>query len=516
MTAQQNLDLTGDFRQHPFAELVVEIAQAKLSGSLRLTHAKQKSIIYFRDGAVVYAVSNAREHRLFNVLLTRKRIDEKILGRIPQFANDLELAAALEEKAIFTRAEVDEFIIVQIESIIISALMWTTGEWVFSPLTRLREDLVYKIDVYKPLIDYARCLPSQDVYQKFRSVQEAFFPQPKPVTAAALQPHEKYALECFNGGQLTIEELRPVCSLPETAMLQSLYVLWLGGLLVRRDWNAAFSSAKVGEITTARVSRVKQAAGIAKPESKEVETEVPVNGSAPLPDVTLSVEDYLERVENAATLYDVLGIDASAKLADIKNAYFAMAKLFHPDRFHREEAAILRRIQVAFTEIARAYETLKDDKGRENYNFKMHKELEQREKRKAEGKADALSPEDRQLEQGLDSFEKAMEALNEEEFAAAAGHLARAVHYSPQNALFHAYFGHALSKLERQHHKAEAELQTAVKLDPKNPKIRMMLVEFFADMKMAKRAEGELKRFLELVPGNREATKMLSKVMGDG
>jgi DnaJ-class molecular chaperone len=206
----------------------------------------------------------------------------------------------------------------------------------------------------------------------------------------------------------------------------------------------------------------------------------------------------------------VLGIAANATLAEIKGAYFAMAKLFHPDRFHREEAVKLRRIQVAFTEIAHAYETLKDDASRENYDFKMRKELEYREKRKATGQADVSSPEERQAEQGLESFEKAMEALNEEEFAAAAGHLSRAVHYSPQNALYHAYFGQALSKLEKQHHKAEASLQAAVKLDPMNPKIRMMLVEFFVGMKMAKRAEGELKRFLELAPGSREATKMLA------
>ena len=55
-----------------------------------------------------------------------------------------------------------------------------------------------------------------------------------------------------------------------------------------------------------------------------------------------------------------------------------------------------------------------------------------------------------------------------------------------------------------------------MKLDPKNPKIRMMLVEFFVDMKMTKRAEGELKRFLELVPGDKEATKMLGKVQAEG
>jgi curved DNA-binding protein CbpA len=510
MTAQNNLDLKGDFRQHPFAELLVEIVQAKLSGSLRLAHGKQKSIIYFREGAVAHAVSNAREHRLFHVLLSRNRIDQKKLAGIPEFANDLDLATALEEREIFSKAEIDEFTVIQIESIIIDALTWPNGQWHFSPLARLRDDLNYNVDVYKLLIEYARCLPSQDVYQRFKSVQEAFYREPKPSTTAVLQAHEKYALDRFNGSQLTIEQLRPLCTLPETALMQSLYVLWLGGLLVRRDWNSAFSATKIGEILTARVSLVKQAESRLKPGEK---SEAEIKADEPqLPELNISLEDYLERVEKAETLYEILGVERHAKIAEIKHAYFGMAKLFHPDRFHREEVAKLRRIQMAFTEIAHAYETLKNNDSRQNYDFKLEKEQEYRKKRKDAGQAEATSPQDRQAEEGLDSFEKAMEALSDEEFAAAAGHLSRAVHYSPQNALFHAYFGYALSQLDKQHHKAEAELQTAVKLDPKNPKIRMMLVEFFIEMKMAKRAEGELKRFLEMVPGNKEATKLLSKV----
>ena len=517
MTSQNNLDLQGDFQSHRFAELLVEIVQAKLSGSLRLGSAKQKSIIYFRDGSVVYAVSNAREQRLFSILLRRKKIDQKTLAGFPNLANDLELAAALEEKGIFTETEMRELITMQIESIIVDALTWQKGEWVFSPLARLREDLIYKTDVHKVLADYARCLPSQDVYQRFRSVQEAFSRVTQPATNVVLQSHEQYALERFNGGQLTIEEMRPLCRLPEAAMLQSLYVLWLGGLLVRRDWNSAFSPAKIGEILKTKFSLIKGAENLArKAEGKETDkgadTEpVPVETPART-EPEISLEDYLERVEKAETLYDVLGIPPAASAVDIKNAYFAMAKLFHPDRFHREERSKLRRIQVAFTQIANAYETLKSNEARENYNYKMRKELEYREKRRAEGLVNPNSAEERQTEQGLGSFEQAMEALNEEEFAAAAGHLSRAVHYSPQNALYHAYFGYALSQLEKQQHKAEASLQTAVKLDPKNAKIRMMLVEFFIDMKMAKRAVGELNRFLELVPGNKEAMKMLAEL----
>lgn len=511
MTSQTNLDLKGDFRQHPFAELLVEIVHARVSGSLRIESGKQKCVIYFRDGAVVYAASNAREQRLFSILLGRNRVDQKTLAGIPTFANDFELAAALEEKQVLSKAEIDEFIGVQIDSIIIDALTWQSGTWTFSALARLREDMVYKVDIFKLLIEYARCLPSQEVSQRFRSVQEMFYRDPSPTTSAVLQAHEKYALDCFNGYQLTIENLRPQCSLPETAMLQALYVLWLGGLLIRRDWNSAFSASKIGEILTTKVSLVKSAADLAKAEKKP-EDEAVEDEASKLPDVDISLDDYLARVEGADTLYDVLGVESSSGLPQIKHAYFQMAKLFHPDKFHREEAGMLRRIQSAFTEIAHAYETLKTKESRENYDFKVRKELELREKRRAEGVADATTPEDRQAEQGLDSFEKAMEAINEEEFAAAAGHLARAVHYSSQNALYHAYFGFALSQLEKQHHKAEAEFQAAVKLDPKNPKIRMMLVEFFIEMKMEKRAAGELKRFLEVAPGNKEATRMLEKL----
>ncbi len=523
MTSQNTVDLKGDFHNHPFAELLVEIAQAKLSGSLRLSSAKNKTIIYFRQGVVVYAASNAREQRLFSVLLNRKKVDQKTLAQFPNLANDLELAELLEAKGVFTKSAINEFVGLQIESIIVDALTWPKGEWTFSTLNRLREDLIYKTDVYKVLIDYARCLPSQEVYRRFRSVQEVFYCEKRPVSTALLQPHEKYALDQFNGSQLTIEELRPICSLPETAMLQSLYVLWIGGFLVRRDWNSAFSATKIGEILTTKVSLVKTPEKLPKMpvKGKEPEalpdTETPQPEAMKLPELHLSLEEYLARIEKSETLYDILGISEQAVQGDIKNAYFAMAKLFHPDRFHREESVKLRRIQVAFTKIANAYETLKTEESRENYNYKVRKELEYREKRRAATKADpTIAVEDNnQAEQGLDSFEQAMDAINAEEFAAAAGHLSRAVHYSPQNALFHAYFGFALSQLEKQHHKAEASLQQAVRLDPKNPKIRMMLVEFFVEMKMAKRAEGELKRFLDLVPGNKEATKMLEEVRAE-
>jgi predicted Zn-dependent protease len=106
----------------------------------------------------------------------------------------------------------------------------------------------------------------------------------------------------------------------------------------------------------------------------------------------------------------------------------------------------------------------------------------------------------------LDEFEQGLSLLMDEEFETAIPFLARAVHLANNNARFHAYYGKALASDKNQRHKAEAELQAAVKLDENNANYRLMLAEFFIEVGLAKRAEGELNRLLAIFPDNKEAT----------
>ena len=516
MTPIKTLDLKGNFRTYPFAELIVEISQAKLSGSLRLACGEKKTVVYFRDGALVYGVSNAKALRLFTILLSRSIIEQKELANHPNFANDLELAASLQAKGTLTREAIEAANIDQIEAVMIDALSWPGGDWIFSPLARLRDDLVHEIKDFRVLADYARCVPLSVISQRFRSVQESFVVVPGREESLPLQTHEAFVRSRFGSSPMTIEELRLICGMPESGLLQALYVLWLGGVLVRRDWNAALSAAKIGEIRRAKMSLVRGAAKLELPQSETSEPPdsppiQPIEQAPPDPGIDLPLDDYLDRVEKAETLYDVLSVGDQATVAEIKTRYFEMAKLFHPDRFHRESAVLLRRIQIAFTEIAHAYETLKNPDSRKTYDFKVRKEIEARAKRRAAGQPETAATAGGS-EVAMESFELGMSNLADGDFAAAAGFLARAVHYNPQNALYHAYYGKALSADEKKRHKAESEMQSAVRLDPKNAKIRIMLAEFFIDMNMIKRAEGELKRFLEIAPDNKEAVNLLNSI----
>jgi curved DNA-binding protein CbpA len=518
MTPQNSFETKGSLRAHPVAELIVEIVHAGLSGSLRLECGSKKTIGYFKEGELVYAVSNARSLRLFNILLEKGLVDQRILSQFPAFTNDFELASGLKSQFLVSRKELEDAVVAQIEATVSDALAWFEGEWVFSPLAQPRKDLCHEIDINRLLFGHARNVPSQIISQRFSSACETFAGIHGRTLDLPFQAHETHILSQFADAPLTIEQLRPICGIAEGGLLQALYVLWLSGALERRNWNAALSDTKIAEIRKAKLTLIKEAANfdtrVAEPEAVETQPD-PQLPSEPEPDKTefeLSLEDYLTQVENAPTLYHVLALDPKVPVADIKSRYFAMAKLFHPDRYHREPPETLRRIQVAFTELAHAYETLKNTESRESYDFKMRKELEKGTRTKAEMK-DPSSLAERTQELALDSFEKGLSYLADEDYTVAAGFLARAVHYSPQNALYHAYYGNALAAADaKQRHKAEAEMQTAARLDPKNAKIRIMLAEFFIEMNMIKRAEGELRRFLELAPNNKEAQDLLDSL----
>lgn len=67
---------------------------------------------------------------------------------------------------------------------------------------------------------------------------------------------------------------------------------------------------------------------------------------------------------NATDYYELLGIQANAKAADIKTAYYALAKQFHPDSKLTGDSAARRK----FVELSTAYEVLSDATKRTEYD----------------------------------------------------------------------------------------------------------------------------------------------------
>ena len=506
MTAPSELEIKGDFLTYPFAELLAEIAAAGLTGSLRASDGQRKCVVYFKDGDVVFAASNARASRLFDMLLRRNKLTREDLSSIPDFQNDFEFAARLQEKDLLTSSEVDQLFTEQITAILVDILSWRSGEWTFSHLARARAGLEFKVDVTGLLVEYARCLTDDGVSGRISGAEEKFV-RTRGVPTFDLNPEEALIVSNAASGMVTVADLCRVVDIAASAALRALYVVWLGGLFVRVDRVSAFSPAQVGAMRLARVE-IKREAKL----PTAVETAA-INGTPAAEtniDAEMSVDDYLKQVESAETFYDVLGIDPKAEIPELKKAYFTLARKFHPDRYHAEGGERLKRIQSAFTELAQAHETLKHSESRQTYDYRIRKELADREKAREAGESDVTAS--MQYTQASESFENGLTLLMDGEAEAATPFLARAAHYAPKNARYRAYYGKALSCDDKQRHKAESEMQAALKIDPNNATYRLFLAEFFMHNKLLKRAEGELTRLLALHPNNREAADLLASL----
>ena len=102
------LERSGSLSDHSLAELIVEISQAMLDGSLRLGRDGRKAIVYFRAGQVVHAATNSKSLRLFALLLQRQLVTPAVVSKFPAFANDVEFAKYLTAAGAVSQNAIDE------------------------------------------------------------------------------------------------------------------------------------------------------------------------------------------------------------------------------------------------------------------------------------------------------------------------------------------------------------------------------------------------------------------------
>jgi tetratricopeptide (TPR) repeat protein len=359
----------------------------------------------------------------------------------------------------------------------------------------------------KLLFEYSRDLTAVWSAGRLENQNEWFAVQKQESNGYDLSPKEAYILSRFDSEHLTLGQLISICGLPEDESLPIIYSLWLGGFITRDFWHSAISDKQISAIRSATLELKRPAIKplvkpSPKPKIEEVEELTEPEETAPF-----DLETDLARIESASSYYEVLGVDRSAKVPAIRKAYFRLAKQLHPDRYHSESAELFQRIEKAFTELAQAHETLRNVDSRQGYDIRLRQSESERTSDDA-----TVGEMNRQEEQAAKDFDRGFTLQLTGNLDEAMPYLARAVHYSPDNAKYHAYYGKSLASDHGQRHKAESELSTAVRLEPQNETFRLMLAEFFIRWRLMKRAEGELRRLLDLSPNNQEAHRMLDSL----
>ncbi|HSK64261.1 MAG TPA: DUF4388 domain-containing protein [Pyrinomonadaceae bacterium] len=492
--------MTGQLSEQPLAELIREISAKSIGGRLQLQHDRIKAVIYFDKGELLYAAANLRQLRLREYLI-KAGINETALARYDERQPDLELAQTLLRDHLLSPAGAEQIQARQASDVLRLALSWTEGTWEFDQKSRLSETPQFKLDARPFLLEAGRRTPPKFIASHFRVSNELISPVAMPLESENLLPTEVFLLSRLDR-PTPLNELIAVSGLSENETLVLVYALSLGGLLQREHWKNAFRSQPV----------------VVEPEPEKPAAPEPPPQEQPA-DEEETVETFLERLNSAQTHYEVLGVNNEASPAHMKTKYYELARRYHPDRFRKAEASLIARMESAFARIAQAYDTLREDRLRSNYDAKLRARQKAQQLADAAPKPTAPTPTTTNTtvkdaaaaiaERAEKQFKEGFAALELGERKVALGLFASAANAVPNEPRYRAFYGKMLAQQEQTRRAAETELQAAVKLDPTNGEYRAMLAELYRDLGLMLRARGEAERALAADPENRKAKDLL-------
>lgn len=503
--------MKGQLNDQPLAELIREISSKGLSGTLRLEHERAQTAVYFDKGQVIYAASNLRTLRLREYLNKRGISSEKNHAGLKNNLSDLELAASLTAGGVLRQKDTDTLLEILVGDVLRVALLWTEGTWDFNARARLNDPVRVKVDAATLLREAAQRMPLAFVSGRFRNPSETISRSSEVPPTSNFLPAESFVLSRLDK-PLKLDELISLSGLREPEAKRTIYGLTLSGFIIREYWQNAFRTEGVK-------TNKEQAATRALPEVTPSETQQSDNWTA------ASIEDedlekFLLRLNKATDHYEVIELPPRAKTSEIKAAYYALARRYHPDRFHLKSGTKLHdRISSAFARVTQAYETLTDPNARAAYDQNLERTRQFTATQKKTEAAEAvddfeleMSPGEGESGRAEYNFREGFGALEQGRISAAITHLATASRLEPQEPRYRAYYGRALAANVNTRRLAENEIQAAVKLEPANAAFRTMLAELYFDLKFHRRAQTELDRALTIDPNNATAHSLLRKL----
>ncbi len=502
--------MNGKLNDQPLAELIREISSKSLSGSLKLEYERARAAVYFEQGRLVFAASNVRTLRLSEYLTKSGLVTKKDLASAGNDVPDLQLARSLRAKDILNADQVNNLLAVQVADILRVALLWVDGSWSFSERARLDDPARVEVDIISLLREAAHRLPHKFVSSRLRNPNELISRAPLISGEKSFLPAESFILSRLDQ-PMKLGELVAISGLREPEAHQIIYGLALSGVVIREYWHNAFR-------TDPAAVKAPSAAAVSSGQSPTTTSAESRWGVLPEED---ELEPFLARLQEATSHYEVMDLSPAAGPSELKDAYYALARRYHPDRFHLQSGTTLHgKLSSAFARITQAYETLMDPIARSNYDAAL-----ERARRYSQANAEKAAPvhdsDELEFEIGASetelgraeyNFREGYGALQQGRTNAATTHLSVAARLEPGDARYRAYYGRALAANEKTRRLAENEIQAAVKLEPSNATYRTMLAELYFELKFHRRAEAELERALALEPENRNAILLSRKL----
>ncbi len=459
-------NLRGSLKDFRLPDVLKGLQKTTSTGTLEIHNDSIQKKIYIKNGDLIFASSNQAQESLAKALLTAGRIT------VDQYRKTVELSEQTGKNQSIILTELgylspQEFVRAlknQVEMIILSSFNVTDAKFEFQegpldadesiPLRINATNLLYQ--GYKKVNDLLylkeECPPPEIELRLSKNPEEL-------VQYLSMSDTDRRILSCLDGKH----SIKEILSLAQTSDMETLKTI--------------YALLNIGAIEFTHDS-------VPAAEELEIDNEI--------------LEKIEEMNSNYKSLgyYGILGINEEASEEEIREAYYRVAKEFHPDRyFSLPSEDIKKKINTIFSYATEAYETLSNEANRKVYDRSLSVKSERPASKAEMAKA---------------RFNQGRTLMMMRNYSDAVTLFAQAVYFDSSTASYHYYYGLTLSKLNRFKEAAKA-INEAVKLNPQKADYITELGHVFLKLGFKARARNSFKRALELSPSNERALEGILK-----
>ncbi len=442
------------------------------SGIATAVRGKLRRLFCIERGRLVHAASNVIEEQLPELLIRSGLLKPDDLVAAQNEAERLgtRLSRLLLDSGVVPQENLESTLRDHVRTLLFTTMSWPDGECHLERgMPDLRQEVRLDLSCVSLLVEYAGQHPAALAEVRARIGP----PNARPAFCAAREalldalepgPAMRHLLEKCDGTR-PAAEIIGLSPEPPEATWRALYALVLLGV-IEMD---------------------------ARQKRREIRPEGTVTRA--------EVEARLERSANADH-YAVLGLNPTCLQEEIRDAYYYLARRYHPDRFRAGSLAnMLERIESYFTQVTEAYNTLYDAERRRVYD-------EQRES--GATRAPDAPQDTRYLAQ--QNFLRARGLIERGRRAEAVQYLENAIQLDDGHAPYHLELGRGLSANPRRRQDAETHLKRANELEPARPEGYLALGELYLKTERKPDAIRMFREVLRWEPGHIEAALRLDEL----
>ena len=375
--------MNGTVSEGSIAGVLRDLYVGRKSGLLHFTRGEERRSVRFHKGNIVHADTNVKEERLGETLVAQGLLGSADLKRATGFVlrDKKRLGVVLQELGILTKDQLDDALALHVREILLRVFSWAEGDYTFDeadPDAPVEQDTTLKVSTGEMILEAVRRVDDPDVVRfALGNIDRILGLSSDPLLRfqkVTLSPADGYVLSRVDGTSSAREiiQLNPA---PDEETMRSLFGLLCTGILEYLPLPPK-AQPKPEPRRAAPPLRTSEAPAAPSPAGSLPGPSVvsPAGEPAPAPKDPKADDprrqEILEAFDGlkAKNHFEVLGIPKASSEAQVKEAYFRLAKRFHPDAHHDPALADLAdKLEAVFIRLGSAYEVLRNKASRSSY-----------------------------------------------------------------------------------------------------------------------------------------------------